>query len=142
MVTHLELGWLCGIIDGEGSIVIVKRGTTYVPSVKMSNTSKLLVDKFCDILDRLDISHSTYGKQKEGNRKYQWEVNIDGGKRTLKLLLLIKDLLVCKQKQAYKVIEWIESRSENRRKPYSDIELQLRNDVMKLNARGILASEN
>lgn len=141
-VTQLEIGWLAGVIDGEGSILIVKRGTLFTPSVKMANTSKVLIEKFCNILDRLDISYNCYGTQKKGNRKYQWEVSIDGGKRVMNLLLQIQDILVCKQKQAFKVMEWIESRKINKRKYYSDSELQLRADVMTLNARGRIASEN
>jgi hypothetical protein len=31
-VTQFELGWLAGIIDGEGSITVCKRGPTYVPT--------------------------------------------------------------------------------------------------------------
>lgn len=142
MVTQIELGWLAGIIDGEGSILIVKRGDTFVPCVKMANTSKVLTEKFCNILDRLDISYNCYGKHKEGNRKYQWDVHIDGGKRVMNLLLQIQDILVCKQKQAFKVMEWIESRKINKRRDYSDSELQLRTDVMTMNARGRSASEN
>ena len=142
MVTQLELGWLAGIIDGEGSVLILKRGNLYIPSVKMANTSKVLIEKFCDILDRLDVSYSCYGKHKPGNRKYQWEVNIDGGKRVMSLLLQIQDILVYKQKQAFKVMEWIESRKINKRRYYSDAELQLKDDVKLMNARGRSASEN
>ena len=51
-------------------------------------------------------------------------------------------ILICKKKQAFKVMEWIESRKINKRNPYSDSELKLRTDVMTLNARGSNASEN
>lgn len=139
--TLLELGWLAGIIDGEGSITIMKRGETFVPSVKMSNTSKVLIEKFCEILNNLNISHSCYGKQKQGNRKYQWEVIIEGRPRVYSLLLVLRDLLVSKTKQAEKVIEWIESRGINLRGPYTKEQLELVKTVKNLNGRGREFSE-
>lgn len=139
--SQLELGWLAGIIDGEGSISVVKRGPTYVPQVRMANTSKKLVDKYCEILDKLEISYHCYGKQKEGNRKYQWDVAVTGRPRVLKFLSLIQDLLIAKQKQAEKVCEWIESRGLDLRGPYTDQQLQIINDIRQLNGRGKEFSE-
>jgi|688.fasta_scaffold10401_3 hypothetical protein len=139
--SQFELGWLAGIIDGEGSISIVKRGPTYVPQVKMANTSKKLVDKYCEILDKLDISYHCYGKQKEGNRKYQWEVSVDGRPRVFKFVSLLQDLLVSKQRQAETVLEWIESRGLDLRGPYTEQQLQLINNIKQLNGRGREFSE-
>jgi hypothetical protein len=140
-VTQFELGWLAGIIDGEGSITVCKRGPTYVPTLKMSNTSKILIEKYCDILDRLDISYKCYGAQKEGNRKYQWTVCVDGRPRVYKALNAIQDLLVAKQKQAAKVAEWIESRGLDLRGAYTEQQLTIINDIRKLNGRGREFSE-
>jgi hypothetical protein len=139
--SQFELGWLAGIVDGEGSITIVKRAKSFVPQVKMSNTSKKLIDKYCEILDKLDISYQCYGKHKEGNRKYQWDVSVDGRPRVLKFILLLQDLLVAKQKQAQKVLEWIESRGLDLRGPYTEQQLQIINDIRKLNGRGREFSE-
>ena len=141
IITQLELGWLAGILDGEGSITIVKRGTTFVPTIKMANTSKKLVDKYCEILDKLDISYKCYGRQKEGNRKYQWEVCVDGRPRVMKALLIIQDALIAKQTQATKVTQWIESRGLNLRGPYTEEQLQIIEDVRSLNGRGKEFSE-
>ena len=140
-VTQFELGWLAGIIDGEGSILIVKRGPTYVPEVKMTNTSKVLIDSYCDILDRLDISYHCYGKHKAGNRKYQWTVAVSGRPRVNKCLLAIQDLVIAKRRQAEKVLEWIELRGLDLRGPYTAEQLNLRDELRKLNARGRSGSE-
>jgi hypothetical protein len=140
-VTQFELGWLAGIIDGEGSITVCKRGPTYVPTLKMTNTSKILVEKYCEILEKLDISYKCYGKQKEGNRKYQWDVCVDGRPRVYKALIAIQDLLVAKQKQAAKVVEWIESRGLDLRGAYTEQQLNIIKDIRQLNGRGREFSE-
>jgi hypothetical protein len=140
-VTQFELGWLAGIIDGEGSITVCKRGPTYVPTIKMSNTSKVLVEKYCEILDRLGITHKCYGKQTKGNRKYQWEVCIDGRPRVYKALSIVQDLLIAKQKQAIKVGEWIESRGLDLRGPYTENQLDIIKNIRELNGRGREFSE-
>jgi hypothetical protein len=140
-VSQFELGWLAGIIDGEGSILIVKRGPTYVPEVKMSNTSKALIDAYCDILDRLDISYHCYGTHKAGNRKYQWAVAVSGRPRVNKFLLIIQDLIIARRKQAEKVLQWIELRGLDLRGPYTVEQLNLRDELRKLNARGRAGSE-
>lgn len=141
-VTQFELGWLAGIIDGEGSITVCKRGPTFVPTIKMTNTSKVLVDKYCEILDKLDISYQCYGRQKTGNRKYQWDVCIDGRPRVYKALNAIQDLLIAKQKQAVKVVEWIESRGLDLRGPYTEDQLDIIKNIRQLNGRGREFSEN
>ena len=140
-VTQFELGWLAGIIDGEGSITVCKRGPTYVPTIKMANTSKVLVEKYCEILDGLDISHKCYGKQKNGNCKYQWEVCIDGRPRVHKALSIVQNLLIAKQKQATKVGEWIESRGLDLRGPYTENQLNIIKNIRELNGRGREFSE-
>ena len=140
-VSQLELGWLAGIIDGEGSVTIVKRGQSFVPVIKMANTSKKLIGKYCEILDKLEISYQCYGRQKQGNRKYQWEVCVEGRPRVLKMLHFIQDLLVAKQTQAVKVNQWIESRGLNLRGSYTEEQLQIITDVRKLNGRGKEFSE-
>ena len=141
-ITQFELGWLAGIIDGEGSITVCKRGPTYVPTIKMANTSKVLVDKYCELLDKLDISYQCYGRQKEGNRKYQWDVCIDGRPRVYKALNAIQDLLIAKQKQATKVVEWIESRGLDLRGPYTEDQLNIIKNIRELNGRGREFSEH
>lgn len=140
-ISQLELGWFVGIIDGEGSISIRKQGQTFTPTIKMSNTSKKLIDKYCELLDKMEVSYHCYGRQKEGDRKYQWEVSVNGRPRVLKLLLLIVDSLVSKQQQANKVLEWIESRGLDLRGKYTENQLKIISDIRILNGRGKAFSE-
>lgn len=140
-ISQLELGWFVGIIDGEGSITIRKQGPTFTPTIKMCNTSKKLIDKYCELLDKMEVSYHCYGRQKDGDRKYQWEVSVNGRPRVLKLLLLIADSLVSKQQQAFKVLEWIESRGLDLRGKYTEEQIKLISDIRNLNGRGKAFSE-
>lgn len=140
-ISQLELGWFVGIIDGEGTISIRKQGKTYTPTIKMSNTSKKLIDKFCDLLDKMEVSYHCYGGQREGNRKYKWEVSVTGRPRVLKLLSLIVDSLVSKQRQAEKVMLWIESRGLDLRGKYTENQMKIISDIRFLNGRGKAFSE-
>jgi hypothetical protein len=137
-----DIGWVAGILDGEGMVTISKRATSYVPVVRVSNTSKALIDRFCDIMDMMEISYCCYGKHKAGNRKYQWDVCIDGRPRVYKLLSLLKDHLVAKRQQANNVFEWIESRGMDLRGAYTDDQMALIQKTRDLNGRGRQFSEN
>lgn len=141
-ISDFNAGWLAGIIDGEGSITICKRGPTYVPQITMENTSKALVDKYCEILEQLDISYNVSGRQKDGNRKYQWKVDISGRPRVYKAIMAIQGLLVSKKRQAEKVLNWIESRGIDLRGAYTDSQLTLITQIRELNGRGRAYSEN
>jgi len=56
-VTELEIGWLAGIIDGEGSISMrvwpYKNKIHFTISIAVTNTSKEMLDKVDDICSRL-----------------------------------------------------------------------------------------
>lgn len=58
-VSEAELGWLAGIIDGEGSVILflgVRKGgkiNNVSPQVVVGNTDFALIDRYVDILDRL-----------------------------------------------------------------------------------------
>jgi hypothetical protein len=61
-VSDFEIGWLAGLIEGEGSIVLQVnarngriQGLRVNPRVILTNTDQLLIEKACSILDRLGI---------------------------------------------------------------------------------------
>jgi hypothetical protein len=141
-ITAFELGWFCGIVDGEGCFGIWSRGgerKDWKPGFKMANTSKELVDAFCSVLDRLDCPyHVTYYKPRSATTKEYWSVSVEGFKRLQKLLPVIKNLLVEKRSQACLIHEWIESREPKwHRAPYSERELEIVGLVSKKNHRGV-----
>lgn len=57
MVSDLDLGWLGGLFDGEGSISTQREGRNY-PRVDIVNTDKALLEKAQAILDALEIDNS------------------------------------------------------------------------------------
>lgn len=140
-ISAFELGWFCGIIDGEGCIGLWSRGgerTDFKPGVRMANTSKDIIDAYCAVLDSLGVGHHvTYYKPRSESTKEHWAVTIEGFKRLTKLLPVIKDLLVCKRQQALLVWEWVDSRSNKwHRSAYSERELEIPKLLSSLNYRG------
>jgi len=142
-ISAFELGWFCGIIDGEGCIGLWSRGgdrkAEYKPGLRVANTDKELLDAFCFVLDRLEAGyHITHYKPRSETTREYWTVTIEGFKRLNKLLPVIKDILVAKKKQALLVNEWVESRSSKwHRAPYTERELMLPSLVSSLNHRGL-----
>jgi hypothetical protein len=140
-ITQFELGWFCGIIDGEGCIGIWKRGgarNDFKPGFRLANTSRPLIDAFCSVLDRLECPyHIVHYEPRTSTRKQHWTISVEGFKRLQKLLPVVKDLLVEKREQATLVNEWIEARSSKwHRSDYSARELEIVDLVAGLNYRG------
>lgn len=140
-ISAFELGWMCGIIDGEGCFGIWKRGgerKDFKPGFRMANTSKELVDTFCKLLDNLSCAyHITYYKPRSETTKEYWVVTIEGFKRLQKFLPLVKDFLVEKKQQANLINEWIEGRATKwHRAEYSEKELEIVDILSKKNFRG------
>ena len=45
MPNDIELGWLIGIVEGEGSISLEKDGTRYNPEIHVTNTNLLIIER-------------------------------------------------------------------------------------------------
>lgn len=128
----IELGWLGGIFDGEGTITITIRGRKnqtdlLTPRITVANTDKRIIDKIVSIYKKHNIPYWISYKEGKGNWKESWRVEITGIKRTLKILPLLKDYLVAKKDLAIKVLDWCESRSGEfgKHSSYSDKDLEI-----------------
>ena len=141
-LSEFDLGWMIGIIDGEGCIGLWSRGGerkhTFKPGLRMSNTSKVLIDKFTGMLDIIECPyHIIYYKPRNERSKEYWTVSIEGFKRLTKILPLIKDRLVEKNQQANLVWEWVQSRSSKwHHSELSYRELEIPKIVSAMNHRG------
>lgn len=142
-ISDFDLGWLCGIIDGEGCIGLWSRGgkrhQEYKPGVRITNTSKPLIDKVCALLDTLNVGHHVtyYGQRNERTKEY-WTISVEGFKRVIVFLPIIKEKLVEKAPQAVLVFDWCYSRMQkSKRTPFSDFELSIPIKLAELNHRGI-----
>ncbi len=102
-MTDLEIGYLAGIIDGEGCVYVNRRKATgrrktpgYGVKVCVSITAYSLVEWFVKHAQLTSIHHSS---QPEGNRKPKWLCTWNNSKAEWMLELLLP-LLVIKQRQA------------------------------------------
>lgn len=107
-VSDFEIGWLAGIIEGEGSIVLPihkrvvgktekgrRQNLRVTPRIIITNTDKALIEKCVSILDRFGVgkwvrhtkpNNITHGKLINKSFKEITYIYIDGFKRMQKLL--------------------------------------------------------
>jgi LAGLIDADG endonuclease len=116
--TLAELGWLAGIIDGEGCITIVPRLRSdascrnhgYSMKVAVSNTDPRMILKIKSILGFGSIQCKSEHRNGRCKAAYVW---ITSCREALVFLLVIKDHLVTKAEQAQLAIE-IQNRTTTR----------------------------
>lgn len=145
-MTEAELGYLAGIIDGEGSIYFNLNGSVCQPRVSVDNTHEGLIDYLHRLVPTSNTKASTenYASKKVGNKvAYRWGVS---GKVDVKTLLeLVLPYLVAKKDQAeiaLQAIEVMPIRSDRfgKGRAYTDEELLpvalLINKLKALNKRG------
>lgn len=150
-----DLAYFAGIVDGEGSLSIVKstlhqsgRITSYyVTRMSVSNTNMALIKW---ITKRFGGHGAT--QYKEGTRNPKWKaayyVGFSAG-RLKTLLPTLLPYLVIKQKQANLLIEFLALRESKRhvynslsrrfiQSPYSTRELEIVDEIKRLNRRGVM----
>jgi len=132
-VTDIELGWLAGVIDGEGTIAfssypLRSRGKIIQelrikPQIIVTNTDKELVEKVADIFGRSHVgvhfqTRTQHGRSFEGNKPTKYRplhvVNISGFKRAKVALELVGHHLVSKKIKAEMVLRYIVQRELKR----------------------------
>jgi len=101
------LGWLGGIIDGEGSISILPRYRSdakcqyngWQVLVKVANTDIRMINKIKEIFNYSlgKFGHTEERRKNRCNKVYYWIVS---SRQTLVLLKLILPYLICKKEQA------------------------------------------
>ena len=95
-ITQVDIGWIAGIIDGEGTITLERNGKWRYPSMCMSSTDKELVDAVKQFLGGLVRSVKLHGKM----IKPQWHWHSTGGIKIIKTLKIISPYLRCPKKKA------------------------------------------
>lgn len=143
-LTEREIGYLAGIIDGEGCLTITKTkiknyvsGFRYIPILFITNTN-------LEFLQYLKItigagSISSKG-EKRSNRKPAFNLQLCAN--ALRLLLpLVVDLLKIKKKQAKLMIRFLQLTKGHENYRYRDSEhlnkiKEIYQDIRKLNGMG------
>lgn len=116
LITDIDLGWLCGLIDGEGCLGIYHRGgqrkKDYKPELRIDMTSKEDIQRYVTLMDRLDAgAHIKYYLgDRAKNRRGHWVVSIGGLRRLKRILPLFIPHLVGKKEKAQLVYNFCESR--------------------------------
>ena len=126
-VTDIELGWLAGVIDGEGTIAFsvytlrhngkIVNNVRVKPQLIVTNTDKALVERVSDILSRCGIgahfqTRTQHGRGFAKTSKYRplHVANVSGFKRAKKALELVGPHLVSKRVKAELVLRYIVQR--------------------------------
>src|SRR3990167_7187050 len=96
--------YLAGIIDGEGTITIMKNPKRYIPLICCGMTSKKIISLLAEKLEG-----NTYIERVPENRKQMYRWRISGREKILKALEKIMPYLIEKQNQAKILKEFIEN---------------------------------
>jgi len=147
-VTAFEFGWLIGAIDGEGCVGISRRnrhnctlGFSLKPHIQIANCDQTFINRCTNILAKLQIPFWVSHYETKGRRNESWQIVISGLKRVIKLLPLIKDHLCDDKKiKANLTLQFCKSRlSKWQSSPFTNDELILYRDIVKLNIKGTKA---
>ena len=136
-----DLGWLAGIIDGEGCITLGrqkrrKNHIQYEPKVDIANTDIRIINRAREVLQGLGVgSYTLTRKTSAGNEIYHLSCN--GFKRCKRLIANILPFLVSfKRERAILVLEFIAWRESLPEKaPYGEKEAALYEAIKVLNAQ-------
>lgn len=161
-VTDIEIGWLAGVIDGEGTVAFspypLRSGGKIIqelrikPQVIVTNTDKALVEKVADIFGRCNVgvhfqTRTQHGRSFEGNKPTKYRplhvANISGFKRAKRALELVTPHLVSKKTKSEMVLRYIVQRElklsanppgRNRPCPLDADDLRLILEIMRYSA--------
>jgi hypothetical protein len=112
-VSELELGWLCGLFDGEGYVGgHWQNKGHYTPTLSISNTENTVLDKLISILDALGLPFYIYWQPRKSDYgvKQLWQVKAGGMKRVMRWLAVIGPHLVGKKEQADLLLAYCQGR--------------------------------
>lgn len=118
-VTDFELGWLSGIIDGEGCFTMSPGSAgSWNLSIKIVNTDALIIAKIVEILRKLTIAFHIYDAWRAPNQRPGKRVEINGPRRVKKALDILLPYIVAKKEQAIYLHEYVTKRLET---PYGEM---------------------
>ena len=113
--TLIEISWLAGIWDGEGTIGV--RNNTKIkqfsPRMHVVNTNPLIMQKVFEIVEKLGIT--PYFREKDAGEfgvKQCWVIGVDTLTKSKVLLDAMLPYLVGKKPQAEMLLKFVESRLE------------------------------
>ena len=114
-IAEHRLGWLAGVIDGEGSIVVYtsksgRNSCTARYEVTVGNTDERLVRAVSVIFAEIGVAHTIKLQHRRHPHRPCWYVTCSGGKGVEKVLSAMRSYLISKQARADLVLGMIQHR--------------------------------
>ena len=101
----MNLDYLAGIVDGEGTISITRYKNTLTPYISIANTNIKLIEEISKFLGSLDIVFHVSKKQpKKSNHQVSYGLSVRYN-HAIRLAELLHGKLVIKSEQARMLIE-------------------------------------
>ena len=154
-VQEWEIGWLAGMLDADGSIMINSHrkhgGKIYVePHIAIYGTDVPTLNKLTNILERMELAHyadwngNAHGfKKATGQKRRLWRLKVVGLKRCDRFTRAFMGFLTTKQPQLELLVEFVNRRlskslpGRGRALPdYDEREINIVNEIRILN-RGL-----
>lgn len=112
-VTDFDIGWLVGILDGEGCFCLAKtkENKGYQISIKFVNTNLFIIDELVRILKALNIPYFVYDAIRADNQQPAKRVEVNGLTDVKKFIDFFYSYLLCKKDQAFLMREYIDLRA-------------------------------
>jgi hypothetical protein len=138
MLSDLQVGYLAGIMDGEGTITFVyhkcKTNVNVIHSpvvfvCAVANSNPEIIKNVTSLLDRLPVRYKVFSPKKEWNKKAKkrpYAVHVQGMDSAKAFLKIIGPHLSGKREQADLTLEYLERRKEGQRvKTITERDLQI-----------------
>jgi hypothetical protein len=141
-----QIGYLAGIMDGEGTVTfvyhksrtnvnVIHSPVVYICAV--ANSNPLIIERVASLLDKLSIRYGIHSPKREWNKKAvkkPYAIHLKGMDSAKKYLKVIREALSAKKEQAELVLEYLERRKEGRRvKSITERDLLIIESVRSLN---------
>lgn len=146
----IDVAYLAGLIDGDGTITLrgEGKGYYYSPEIVISNTDMGIINKVIKILEKTNVKYYVQDVFTKGwNKKPLKRISIVGIENVYPLLKALTPYLASKKKKVAKlVMKWCEIRlfKQYMRPPiervYAEEELEIVKEVKRLNDRGAKSS--
>lgn len=124
MLTEEDKIYLAGLIDGEGSIELMKPNRHYVARVRIV---MLYNDVLLELYNKIGIGRLRVIGQ-NGKKFLHWEADC---KQATKLLELVLPYLRLKKKEAELILLFQKHKNKHRSRPLTEEEKQWREDIKK-----------
>lgn len=140
VLSDIDKGYLAGLIDGEGTIRIMRAlRKWYAPFIQITNTDKTVMKWLQEMFEKRGVGHLYMEKTRPPYRtKYVFNIaSVQGVKQILEQIV---DILKIKRRQALLVLEFIEMKENKADYGVLPREIEIFEESKRLNARGL--SEN